>query len=164
MKRLLRLSVNGDEREVYLDTRRSLLDLLRGDLGLLGTHRGCDSGECGACTVLLDGHPVSSCLVLAADCEGAHVLTIEGVTPPGALHPVQQALVERGGIQCGYCTPGMVLSAVALLQENPSPSEVEVRQALAGNLCRCTGYVKIVEAVLAAAGSPSPLHARSGST
>jgi carbon-monoxide dehydrogenase small subunit len=106
---------------------------------------------------------VSSCLVLAADCEGAQVLTIEGVTPPGAFHPVQQALVERGGIQCGYCTPGMVLSAVALLQENPSPSEVEVRQALAGNLCRCTGYVKIVEAVLAAASESPRQQARSAS-
>jgi len=155
MKRLIRLTVNGDEREVHLDTRRSLLDLLRGDLGLVGTHRGCDSGDCGACTVLLDDLPVTSCLVLAADCEGARVLTIEGLALPGTLHGVQHALVEHGGIQCGFCTPGMVMSAVALLNENPSPDEGEVRQALAGNLCRCTGYVKIVEAVLAASvGQP----------
>lgn len=151
MKRPLRLTVNGDEREVFADTRRSLLDLLRGELGLFGTHRGCDSGDCGACTVLLDDAPVTACLVLAADCDGARVVTIEGLTTPSGLHPVQRALIEHGGIQCGYCTPGIVISAVALLAETPNPTEPEVRKALAGNLCRCTGYVKIVEAVLSAA-------------
>ena len=151
MKRLVRLVINGDEQTVYLDTRRTLLDFLRGEAGLLGTHRGCDAGDCGACTVLLDGQPVTSCLVLAVDCEGAQVRTIEGVAQGGRLHPVQRQLIERGGIQCGFCTPGMVLSAVALLEENPRLDKAQVRQALAGNLCRCTGYAKIVEAVLAAA-------------
>ncbi len=152
MKRPVRLTVNGDVYDLYIDTRRSLLDVLRWDLELTGTHRGCDAGDCGACTVLLDGLPVTSCLVLAADCDGSEVLTVEGVAPEGELHPVQRALVEKGGIQCGFCTPGVVMNTLALLQENPRPSEAEVRAALAGNLCRCTGYVKIVEAVLSVAG------------
>jgi carbon-monoxide dehydrogenase small subunit len=151
MKHIVRLVINGDEQTVYLDTRRTLLDVLRGEAALLGAHRGCDAGDCGACTVLLDGRPVTSCLVLAADCEGLPVRTIEGLAQGDRLHPVQRQLIERGGIQCGFCTPGMVLSAVALLEENPRPDEAQVRQALAGNLCRCTGYAKIVEAVLAAA-------------
>lgn len=155
MKRAVRLTVNGDAHEVYLDTRRSLLDLLRDELGLVGTHLGCDSGDCGACTVLLDGVPVTACLVLAADCDGAVVVTVEGLATADNLHRVQRALVEHGGIQCGYCTPGVIMSAAALLDENPSPSEADVRRALAGNLCRCTGYVKIVEAVLAARGAAS---------
>jgi len=163
MKQLVRLVINGDERTVFLDTRRTLLDLLRDEAGLLGTHRGCDAGDCGACTVLLDGRPVTACLVLAADCEGAQIRTIEGLGLGDRLHPVQRQLIQHGGIQCGFCTPGMVLSAVALLEENPQPDEAQVRQALAGNLCRCTGYAKIVEAVLAAAdeiaaqAAPSPL-------
>ena len=151
MKQLVRLIINGDEQTVYLDTRRTLLDVLRGEAGLLGTHRGCDAGDCGACTVLLGGRPVTSCLVLAVGCEGLPVRTIEGLAQGDRLHPVQRQLIQRGGIQCGFCTPGMVLSAVALLEENPRPDEVQVRQALAGNLCRCTGYAKIVDAVLAAA-------------
>ena len=152
MKRQISLTVNGDNIEKLVDTRRSLLDLLRNDLGLMGAHRGCDTGDCGACTVHLNGRPVPSCLVLAATCDGADVLTVEGIAPDGRLHPLQQAFVEKGAIQCGFCTPGMLMSALALLEERPEPTEAEVRAALAGNLCRCTGYVKIVEAVLAAAG------------
>ena len=146
----LTLTVNGESREILIDPRRTLLDTLRNHLDLHGVHRGCDTGNCGACTVILNGRPVTACMVLAADCEGAEVLTIEGVAHDGELHPVQRALVETGGIQCGYCTPGMVMSAVALLNENPHPTADEVRLGLAGNLCRCTGYKKIVEAVLSA--------------
>ena len=145
----LTLTVNGEPREVLIDPRRSLLDVLRHDLDLRGAHRGCDSGDCGACTVLLNNLPVTSCLTLAADCDGADVLTIEGVSARGELHPVQHALVEKGGIQCGFCTPGMVMMSIALLKDNPHPTEDEVRRGLAGNLCRCTGYQKIVEAVMA---------------
>jgi len=151
MSRLhLALIVNGELRDALIDPRRTLLDVLRNDLDLRGAHRGCDSGDCGACTVLLNGSPVTSCLILAADCEGADVLTVEGVSPNGTLHPVQRALVEQGGIQCGFCTPGMVMAAIALLNENPNPTEEDVRWGLAGNLCRCTGYKKIVEAVMTA--------------
>lgn len=151
MKKTLSLTVNHQPHDLYVDVRQTLLDVLRHSLGLTGAHRGCDSGDCGACTVHLNGVPVTSCLVLAAQCEGAEVLTVEGLENPAVPHPVQRALVEKGGIQCGFCTPGMVMSAVALLEENPSPSESEVRSYLAGNLCRCTGYVKIVEAVMSLA-------------
>ena len=147
----LSLTVNGEPCELLIDPRRTLLDVLRSDLELRGAHRGCDSGDCGACTVLVNGLPVTACLMLAADCSSDEVLTVEGASSNGRLHPVQKALVEKGGIQCGFCTPGMVMSAVALLSGNPCPSADEVRFGLAGNLCRCTGYVKIVEAVLAAA-------------
>ena len=152
MKTPLSLTVNGDTHEIYVDTRRSLLDVLRNELGLTGTHRGCDSGECGACTVHLDGLPASSCLLLAADCDEARVLTIEGIAREGALHPLQRAMVEKGAIQCGFCTPGIVMNAIALLEEIPEPTEAEVRKALAGNLCRCTGYWKILEAVASLKG------------
>ena len=148
MKALVSLAVNGVTHELYIDVRRSLLEVLRSELGLTGTHRGCDSGDCGACSVLRNGLPVTACLVLAADCSGDEVLTVEGLAVGRALHPVQQALVERGAIQCGFCTPGVVMNLVALLRETPRPSELQVRQALAGNLCRCTGYVKIVEAAM----------------
>jgi aerobic carbon-monoxide dehydrogenase small subunit len=148
MKTLLTLTVNGDRHELYVDTRRSLLDVLRHHLQLKGSHRGCDAGDCGACTVHLNGAPVTSCLVLAADCEGAEVVTIEGVAGDGRLNPVQEALVAEGGIQCGFCTPGVVMNTLSLLAENPRPTEAEVRHWLAGNLCRCTGYAKIVTAVL----------------
>ncbi|MBM4424899.1 MAG: (2Fe-2S)-binding protein [Chloroflexi bacterium] len=144
----LSLTVNGEARELLIDPRRTLLDVLRDELDLRGAHRGCDSGDCGACTVLLDGKPITSCMILAADCDGSTVTTVEGITPAGGLHPVQKALVEKGGIQCGFCTPGMVMAAIGLLNENPNPTEHDVREGLAGNLCRCTGYKKIVEAVL----------------
>jgi carbon-monoxide dehydrogenase small subunit len=144
----LTFTVNGEQRELLIDPRRTLLDVLRNDLELRGAHRGCDSGDCGACTVLLDGRPITSCMILAADCDGATATTVEGVTPADGLHPVQKALVEKGGIQCGFCTPGMVMAAIAVLNENPHPTEFDVREGLAGNLCRCTGYTKIVEAVL----------------
>ena len=142
------LTVNGDIRELDIDARRTLLDVLRDELELRGSHLGCGTGDCGACTVLLDGEPVPSCLVLAADADGRAVVTVEGLVVNGEPHAVQKAIVARGGIQCGYCTPGIVVSSVALLNRNPHPTEGEVREAIAGNLCRCTGYQKIVEAVL----------------
>ena len=145
----LTLTVNGELRDMLIDPRRTLLDVLRNELELRGAHRGCDSGDCGACTVLVDGRPVASCLMLAADCDGANVLTIEGVSSNGEWHPVQRAFVDKGGIQCGFCTPGMIMMSIALLNDNPHPTEDEVRSGLAGNLCRCTGYKKIVEAVIA---------------
>lgn len=142
------LKVNGDAYQVDVDSRRTLLDVLRDDLELRGTHLGCDSGDCGACTVLLDGEPVPSCLVLAVDADGREVVTVEGLVQNGEPHEVQKAIVAHGGIQCGYCTPGIVVSSVALLERNPHPTDGEVREAIAGNLCRCTGYQKIVEAVV----------------
>jgi carbon-monoxide dehydrogenase small subunit len=150
-KILVSLSVNGDPHELYLDTRRTLLDVLRNELGLLGTHRGCDAGDCGACTVHVDGLPMTSCLLLAADYDGAAITTVEGVLAEGKPHPLQQALVQKGGIQCGFCTPGFVMNGLALLEENPRPTETQARAWLSGNLCRCTGYVKIVDAVMTAA-------------
>ncbi len=151
MKHLIKLTVNGQEYEVAVEPNRSLLDVLRDDLELTGTKKGCETGDCGACTVILDGKPVNSCLVLAVSAKDKDILTIEGVAQGGKLHPVQEAFINYGAIQCGYCTPGMILSAKALLDENPHPTEWEVREAIAGNLCRCTGYVKIVQAILAAA-------------
>ncbi len=142
------LTVNGDLRELNIDPRRTLMEILREELELHGTHEGCGSGDCGACTVLLDNEPVPSCLVLAADADGRAVVTVEGLVQNGEPHAVQKAIVAHGGIQCGYCTPGIVISSVALLQENPHPNELEVRQAIAGNLCRCTGYQKIIDAVV----------------
>lgn len=142
------LKVNGDVYQVDVDSRRTLLDVLRDDLELRGTHLGCDSGDCGACTILLDGEPVPSCLVLAVDADGREVVTVEGLVKNGEPHAVQKAIVAHGGIQCGYCTPGIVVSSVALLERNLHPTEGEVREAIAGNLCRCTGYQKIVEAVV----------------
>lgn len=144
----LTLHVNGERKELLIDPRRSLLDVLRNDLELRGAHRGCDSGDCGACTVILNGKAITSCMTLAADCDGDTVITVEGITPAEGLHPIQKALVEKGGIQCGFCTTGMVMAAIALLESNPHPSVEDVREGLAGNLCRCTGYKKIVEAVL----------------
>jgi carbon-monoxide dehydrogenase small subunit len=147
MKTLINLKVNGKNHELAVDANQTLVDLLRYDLGLTGTKKGCGTGECGSCTVIFNGKPVNSCLVLAIQANGAEILTIEGLKPPQGLHPLQQAFVEKGAIQCGFCTPGMILSANNLLQRNPNPTEAEIRTALSGNLCRCTGYQKIVEAV-----------------
>jgi carbon-monoxide dehydrogenase small subunit len=152
MKTLLTCTVNGEEQSVLADTRDTLLDLLRDRLGLTGTKEGCGNGNCGTCTVLMDGAPVNACLVLALEAPGRAIVTIEGLTA-GELHPLQQALVQHAGTQCGFCTPGIVLSAKALLDENPRPSEVQIRHAIAGNLCRCTGYGKIVEAIAAVAAA-----------
>jgi len=146
----MRLTVNGVERSYEASPGDTLLDVLRRE-GFFGVKRGCGRGDCGACTVLLNGRAVNSCLVLAAKADGAAVLTIEGVAAGGELHPVQEALLDAGAVQCGYCTPGVVLSAVALLSRNPRPEEAEIREALSGNLCRCTGYVKQVEAIQRAA-------------
>ena len=151
MKQVIQLSVNGREREVAVATNRTLVELLREDLGLTGTKQGCGEGDCGACVVLLDGVAVNSCLVLAHEAAGSRVTTIEGVAAGADLHPLQQAFLEAGAVQCGFCTPGMILVAKALLDRSPSPSEQEVRRAVSGNLCRCTGYQKIVEAILLAA-------------
>jgi carbon-monoxide dehydrogenase small subunit len=153
MKYPIQITVNGDPYELSVDPRQSLLDALRNAIGLRGTHRGCDSGDCGACTVLLNGRPVASCLVLAVDADGATITTIEGLAQGDRLHPLQAAFVAHGAIQCGFCTPGMIMAAFALLEEHPHPTEAQVRAGLAGNLCRCTGYAKIVEAVLSAARS-----------
>lgn len=153
MKRIIQLTVNGEHAEVAVAPNRTLLQVLREDLGLTGTKHGCGLGDCGACTVILDGKPVNSCLVLAVQANGSEVLTIEGLAENGKLHPLQQAFVDKGAIQCGFCTPGMILSAKALLDENPKPTEGQIRMAISGNLCRCTGYQKIVEAIQAAAHS-----------
>jgi aerobic carbon-monoxide dehydrogenase small subunit len=147
MKKLINVTVNQKKYELAVDVNMTLADMIREELNLTGTKKGCGLGECGACTVLLDGKPVSSCLVLAVEAENREVVTIEGVETEKGLHPIQQAFVEKGAIQCGFCTPGMVLSSKALLDENPHPDEQEIRKAISGNLCRCTGYQKIVEAI-----------------
>src|SRR5579875_1559964 len=149
------LTVNGIEHRLQVEPRRLLVHALRDDLGLTGTHVGCDTSNCGACTVHLDGRAVKSCTVLAVQADGAQVTTIEGLGSEEHLHPVQEAFWNDHGLQCGYCTPGMIMAAAALLAENPDPSEAEVRHALEGNLCRCTGYHNIVRAVLDAAKSKS---------
>ncbi len=145
------LQVNGRPVSRDVDPSMRLLDFLREELHLTGTKEGCGEGECGACTVLLDGRPVNSCLLLSPQADGKTVLTVEGLSRGGTLHPVQQAFVDKGAVQCGFCTPGFILSAVALLEANPSPNDEEILTALEGNLCRCTGYTKIVEAVRHAA-------------
>lgn len=151
MKILITCTVNGEEHSVLADTRDTLLDLLRERIGLTGTKEGCGNGNCGACTVLIGGAPVTACLMLAQEAPHHDIVTIEGISDYGKLHPIQQALIERGGTQCGFCTPGIVLSAKSLLDDNPNPTAQEIRHAIAGNLCRCTGYDKIVEAIAAAA-------------
>jgi carbon-monoxide dehydrogenase small subunit len=151
MKRVIKLHVNGEEFELLTEVHKTLLEVLREDLGLTGTKRGCDLGTCGACTVLIEGKPYLACLTLATAVQGKKIITIEGLAQEGELHPLQKAFVEKGAIQCGFCTPGMILTAKALLDEHPHPSEGEVKRAMSGNLCRCTGYVKIVEAILSVA-------------
>lgn len=150
-KRIISLTINGDPVVAVVSDNMTLLDFLRDKLGLTGTKKGCEQGECGACTVQLDGEPVNSCSTLAVECDGRDVVTIEGVAKNGELHPLQREFIDKWALQCGYCTPGMIISAKCLLERNPHPTELEIREAIEGNLCRCTGYAKIVEAIQAAA-------------
>ncbi|MBI2896332.1 MAG: (2Fe-2S)-binding protein [Deltaproteobacteria bacterium] len=150
-KHVLAMRVNGEDVEVAVQPEETLLEVLREGLGLTGTKHGCELGECGACAVLVDGRPVLSCLMLGVECDGAEVQTIEGLAREGTLHPLQEAFADLGAAQCGYCTPGMLLTAKALLDRNPNASRAEIAEALSGNLCRCTGYLQIFEAVEAAA-------------
>ena len=147
MKKMITLKVNDHEYDLVIPVNRTLTQVLRENLKLTGTKHGCSVGDCGSCTVLMDGQPVNSCLVLAVEAEGREIQTIEGLAEDGKLHPIQQAFVDKGGIQCGFCSPGMILTTKALLDKNPSPTETEIREAISGNLCRCTGYQKIVEAI-----------------
>jgi len=151
MKYQINLTINGDSYDILVEPRKTLLSVLRETIDLTGAKESCSTGDCGACTVLLDGKPVTSCLVLAVSANGKEVTTIEGLASEGELHPIQRAFVEKGAIQCGYCTPGMILTTKVLLDENPNPTEEEIRRYLAGNICRCTGYNKIVDAVTYAA-------------
>ena len=151
MRHRITVTVNGETEFLEVESHRTLLQVLREDLDLTGTKDGCNSGECGACTVLFDGEPVNACLVLAVEADGHEVITIEGLSQDGVLDTLQRAFINRNAVQCGFCTPGMIISARALLDRNPRPSEMEIRQAIAGNLCRCTGYTRIVEAVQGAA-------------
>lgn len=151
MKQTIEFSVNGKKVRLPVEGSQTLLDLLREQLGLTGTKRGCNQGDCGACTVLVDGQPVNSCLVLAGEVAGKDITTIEGLGQDDKLHPLQQAFIDHNAVQCGFCTPGLILTAVALLEENPNPTDEEIRFFLQGNLCRCTGYSTIVQAIKAAA-------------
>jgi carbon-monoxide dehydrogenase small subunit len=153
MKKQITLKVNGREQIVAVEPRQTLLDVLRYDLRLTGTKEGCGDGNCGSCTVLMDGQAVNSCLVLAIETDGLNILTIEGLAQDGKLHPLQQAFIDEGAVQCGFCTPGMIMNAKAILDVNPHPTEEQVRLAIAGNLCRCTGYDKIVRAILKVAAA-----------
>ncbi|MBP1731658.1 MAG: pcmS [Deltaproteobacteria bacterium] len=152
-KKSVVLRVNGEEHELLIYPHRTLSEVLREELQLTGTKQSCNEGACGSCTVLLDGLPVRSCLLLAADVEGREITTIEGLAEEGKLHPLQASFVEHYAIQCGFCTPGMILTAKALLEKNPHPTDKEIRDAISGNICRCTGYAKIVEAIKAASGT-----------
>ena len=155
MKRLINLTINDKPYEMAVEPNQTLTDLLRYDLGLTGTKKGCEVGDCGSCTVIMDGKPVNSCLVLAVQANGRNIQTIEGLETEKGLHPIQKAFVEKGAIQCGYCSPGMIMSAKSLLERNPKPTEEEIRRAVSGNLCRCTGYQKIVEAIMFASETSS---------
>jgi carbon-monoxide dehydrogenase small subunit len=147
VKKLVQLEINGENFDVAVSPTAYLIEVIRETVGLTGTKKGCGIGDCGACTVLIDGKPILSCLTLAIACQGKAITTIEGLSQGTELHPVQKAFIDKGAVQCGFCTPGMVLSSKALLDENPAPTEDEIKTALAGNLCRCTGYTKIIEAV-----------------
>jgi carbon-monoxide dehydrogenase small subunit len=151
------LTINGETEQVDVPSHMTLLQMLREKLALTGTKNGCNAGECGACTVLLNGEPVNSCMTLAVECNGAQIITIEGLAHDGVLDPLQQTIIDHGGVQCGFCTPGILISARGLLDRNPYPSEADIREALVGNLCRCTGYLRIVEAVEDAAARQQAL-------
>lgn len=151
MKRVIKFKLNGEDVEAYVQDNITMVDFLRKQMHLTGTKRGCEEGECGACTILLDGGAVASCLMLAVEADGHEILTIEGLQKDGVLHPLQREFVDKWALQCGFCIPGMIMSALSLLKENPHPTELEIRDGIAGNLCRCTGYSKIVEAIDAAA-------------
>lgn len=151
MKQPITLTINGEQHELLVEPYWSLLDTLRDQLHLTGTKKGCDEGDCGACTVLLRGQTATSCMVLALDARDQEIVTVEGLAQGETLHPVQEAFVNYGGVQCGFCTPGLIMSAVGLLRDNPQPTEEDVRFAIGGNLCRCTGYAKVVQAILQAA-------------
>jgi carbon-monoxide dehydrogenase small subunit len=149
MKQLIKLKINGESYEVRVEPWRTLVDVIREEIGLTGTKEACSTGECGACTVLLNGKPVNSCLVLAVEAQDKEIMTIEGLAQGGKLDPLQEAFVKYGAILCGFCTPGMLLAAKVLLDKNPQPTELEIKEGISGNLCRCTGYVKIIEAIQA---------------
>lgn len=151
MKKIITLTINEKEYELAVEPNQTLVDLIRNQIGLTGTKKGCEVGDCGSCTVIMDGKPVNSCLVLAMQADGSVITTVEGLETEEGLHPLQKAFVEKQGAQCGFCTPGMLLSAKSLLERNPDPSEPEIRKAISGNLCRCTGYAKIVTSIQAAA-------------
>jgi aerobic carbon-monoxide dehydrogenase small subunit len=151
MEQIIHLSINGEEHDVLARPGESLLDVLRERLYLTGTKKGCNEGDCGACTVIIDGRPVNACLVLAVEAVGQTIMTIEGLANGSKLHPLQEAFLKYGGFQCGFCTPGMLMSAKSLLEQNPDPTDEEIKQGISGNLCRCTGYVKIVESIREAA-------------
>ncbi|MBI3941361.1 MAG: (2Fe-2S)-binding protein [Acidobacteria bacterium] len=162
MDKTVRININRESYELELEPNQTLLDLLREQLGMTGTKKGCEIGACGACTVIIDGEPALSCMTLALRCRGKEVITIEGMAENGRLHPLQEMAIEHGAVQCGYCTPGWLLSAKVLLDNNPSPTLDEVRSAISGNICRCTGYQKIEESILAAAGRSLPAPAPEG--
>jgi carbon-monoxide dehydrogenase small subunit len=156
---LIKMTVNGGYEQVEVPSQMTLLQMLRDKLALTGTKNGCNAGECGSCTVLLNGEPVNSCMVLAVECQGASIVTVEGLAQDGVLDPVQQAILEHGGVQCGFCTPGILISARALLDRDPNPSEDAIHESLVGNLCRCTGYLRIVDAVKDAASRQAEMAA-----
>jgi len=151
----MKLRVNGEQREIFVAPWRTLIDVLRNDLGLTGVKEGCGTGNCGSCTVLLDGEPVNACLIFIGEVEDREIITIEGLAQGSELHPLQKSFIEEGAVQCGFCTPGVILNAKALIDAKPHPTEEEVRVAIAGNLCRCTGYDKIVRAIMKVAGNNS---------
>ena len=158
MKKIdIRLTVNGKTVSLNVSANKRLLDVLREELQLTGTKEGCDVGECGACTVVMNGQAVHSCLILAGQADGAQIVTVEGLAKDGALHPLQQNFLEHGAVQCGFCIPGMLMSSYALLEENPQPDEAEIKEAIAGNLCRCTGYKQIISAIEETAGTGTKL-------